>query len=143
MNHLIQKTRFLNGLISCLIAYVLYRACGEFYHIAWGTGTAYGEFSRTWAVLYFCFVLFCISFFVLTTLLLWNQKFFLPLQQRTLEYRTKLGPLRWLLWFLILLAPLWFFQYTAWGVVFQRLYIRIFIWILVVCLLTILSSRDG
>lgn len=33
-------------LLTLGVAWVLYGACGEFYQIAWGTGTWRGEFSR-------------------------------------------------------------------------------------------------
>jgi hypothetical protein len=142
MNKIFQQNRFLNALISLLIAVVLYRACTEFYEIAWGTGTWRGEFSRTWAVLYFSFIIFCAIFFVLASTLLFNQKILSSVSTYIVRLRLQLGNFRWLLWLAMFIAPVWFFQFTSWGVVFQKLYIRIFIWIIVVCVLTILSSRD-
>jgi len=141
MNKTFPKNNFLNILITLLIAVILYSACNEFYGIAWGTGTWRGEFSRTWAILYYAFIAFCISFFAVTTLFTWSNKLFTPITDRIIAIRQKLGAFRWLLWLLILIAPVWFFQYTAWGFVFQKLNIRILIWIITVGLLTIVSSR--
>ena len=141
MNKTFQKSIFLNVLITLLVGVVLYRACSEFHAIAWGTGTWRGEFSRTWAVLYYSFIVFCASFFVFTTLFIWNNKLFIPVTDRIMAVREGLGKFRWLLWLVIFIVPVWFFQYTSWGFVFQKLYIRIFIWIIIVGLLTIISSR--
>lgn len=141
MNKIFQQNRFLNTMLSLLAAFVLYRACSEFYDIAWGTGTWYGEFSRTWAVLYYLFLAFSASFFVGAILFIWNNKLFDPAINHILAFRQWMGKFRWLLWLVIFVAPVWFFQYTSWGFVFQKLYIRIFIWIIIVCLLTIISSR--
>lgn len=143
MNKILQKNEFLNTIITLLIAVVLYRASNEFYDIAWGTGTWRGEFSRSWAILYYLFIAFCISFFAAAILFIWNNKLFAPFIGRVIAARQRIGNLRWLLWLVVLAAPVWFFQYTLWGFVFHKLYIRILIWIITVCLLTVLaSSRD-
>ena len=141
MNKTTLEKYLLKILIPLLAAVILYRAGNEFYEIAWGTGTWRGEFSRTWAVLYYSFAAFCVLAFLLTTLLIWKPKLFEPFAGKVVALRQRLGNLRWLLWAVILAAPVWFFQYTSWGFVFQKLYIRIIIWIVTVCLLTILASK--
>jgi hypothetical protein len=135
-----QEDRVINVLVVLLAAVVLYRACSEFYSIAWGTGKWWGEFSFTWAILYYFFVAFCVFLFVFAVLFIWNNKLFTPAVNRIVAIRESLGTFRWLLWFIVLVMPVWFFQYTLWGFVFQKLYIRIFIWIINVCLLTVISS---
>ncbi len=124
-----------------LTGYVLYRACVEFFAIAWGTGNWLGEFSLSWAFFYYSFAALCILVFSTVAFYLWNSGIFAPARSRIIEIRQRMGVLRWVLWTIILIAPVWFFQYTALGFVFQKLHIRIFIWVIVVCLLTILSSR--
>jgi hypothetical protein len=138
-----QENKFLNALITLLIAVVLFRASNEFHEIAWGTGAWRGEFSMTWAILYYLFIAFCVSIFAVTILFIWNNKLFTPFTDRIIAVRQRMGNFRWLLWLAVLIAPVWFFQYTAMGFVFQKLYLRILIWIIMVCLMTILaSSRD-
>lgn len=124
-------------------AWILWGACIEFYQIAWGTGVWFGEFSRTWAVLYYLFVLLCILFFVLASLFIWKQDMFPKYIDRFVVFRGNLGNVRWVIWLAVFIAPVLVFQFTVWGVVLQKYYIRIIVWIMVVCLLAILASNDG
>ncbi len=53
MNKIFQNEKLLQSLVALPLAgFALYRACLDFYAIAWGTGTWRGEFSLTWAALY-------------------------------------------------------------------------------------------
>jgi hypothetical protein len=135
--------RSMDIILTLGIAWLLIGSCFEFHQIAWGTGEWYGEFSRTWAGLFYLFVFLCIAFFVFICFFIWQRERFKHWADRLVELRERWGVFRWLPWLVILILPLWFFQYTAWGLVFQKLYIRIFIWIVVVCLLTIISSRHN
>ena len=128
-------------LVSGLL-WVLWRACNEFYQIAWGTGEWLGEFSRTWAVLYYAFVLFCIVLLALYSFYIWKEQVFQKYIERFVVWRRKSGIFRWLLWLVIFIAPVLFFQFTPWGVVLQKFYIRILVWIIVVCLLAVLATND-
>ena len=141
MNKTTLEKNLLKILIFLLAAMILYRAGNEFYEIAWGTGTWRGEFSRTWAVLYYLFVAFCVLAFLFTALIVWNPKFFEPFTRHVVTARQRLGNFRWLLWTVVLVFPPWFFQYTFWGFVFQKFYIRLIIWIITVCLLAIFASK--
>ncbi len=143
MNKVFQENKFLNLLIILLLAVVFYRASHELYEIAWGTGSWVGEFSRAWAILYFLFLVFCTSFLAVTVLFIWDNKIFSPVIDRMIMVRQWMGNSRWLLWLIVLLTPVWFLQYTSWGVVFQGLYFRFFIWIMMVLLLTLLASSRG
>ncbi|MFN8414021.1 MAG: hypothetical protein U0Z26_16695 [Anaerolineales bacterium] len=124
------------------IAWLLIGSCFELYQIAWGTGVWYGEFSRTWAVLFILFLIICITFFLLVCFFIWRQDFFVPWIDGAVKMREKLGVFRWFVWFVILVFPVWFFQFTAWGVVFQKLYIRVSVWGLTVLLLSFVSSSE-
>jgi hypothetical protein len=130
-------------LLFAFISYLIFQASQEFQKIAWGTGIWRGEFSLTWAVLYYSFIAFCVLLFALAILYIWNNKFIVPIVERVVAVRERAGNFRWLLWFVVLIAPVWFFQYTPWGFVFQKFHIRIFIWIITVCLLTVISSRHN
>lgn len=125
------------------LAWVLWGACSEFYQIAWGSGETIGEFSRTWAVLYYVFVSLCILLFVLFSFFIWKREIFTKYIGRLVVLRGSLGNFRWIFWLVIFIAPVWLFQFTAWGLVLQKFYIRILVWIMVLCLLAILASNGG
>ncbi|MCA2000313.1 MAG: hypothetical protein LDL51_00460 [Chloroflexi bacterium] len=127
--------------IPFLAAAILYRAAGEFHEIAWGTGNWRGEFSLTWAFLYYAFIAFCVLAFSFALSLALKPAWFSPAADLLTAARERMGKVRWLLWILLFILPLWFFQYTALGFVFQKFYIRVLIWILVVFLMTFLASK--
>ena len=60
-----------------LTAAILIGACIEFYHVAWGTGEAVGQFSPKWFVLFILFVLFCVSILAGVTFALFRSERFL------------------------------------------------------------------
>src|SRR3990172_9129305 len=116
-------------LLTVSLAWVLWGACSEFYQIAWGTGEWVGEFSRTWAVLYYVFVFMCIVLLIFIFFFIWKKKVFAHYIDRFVVLRRNLGNFRWILWLVIFIAPVWLFQFTVWGVVLQEFYIRILVWI--------------
>jgi len=125
------------------LAWVLWGAVSEFYQIAWGTGEWVGEFSRTWAVLYYAFIFLCVTLFALFFLHTWKRELLAIYIDRFIALRGSLGNFRWVLWLIVFIAPVWLFQFTVWGIVLQKFYIRILVWIIVVCLLAILASNDN
>jgi hypothetical protein len=129
-------------LLASGLAWVLYGASSELYQIAWGTGKWFGEFSRTWAVLYYAFVLLCVFFLVFFFFFIWKREIFEIYIDRFVALRRNLGNFRWIIWLVIFIAPVLLFQFTVWGIVLQKFYIRILVWIIVVCLLAILASND-
>jgi len=141
MKRHISETTFFKIMINLAAAWVLYRACYEFYQIAWGTGVWLGEFSRNWAILFFGFVLFSILFFGFVMFLLWRSDKFKALSDTIVVYREKYNFLGRVSVIIILIVPVYFFQYTPWGIVFQGLYFRVLVWGCVVALSTILLSR--
>jgi hypothetical protein len=58
-------------------------------------------------------------------------------------FRERLGSVRWLFALLIFILPIWFLQYTQWGLVFRDIYIRIVIWCLVVFLLAFFIQKGN
>ncbi len=141
MNKIFQENRFFTILTTILIGWALYRACNEFHDIAWGTGTWFGEFSRTWAMLYYAFVVASAFLFIFIILFFWNTRVFIPVTNLLFKIREQLGGFRWVLWLVVFIVPVWLFQFTVWGIILQKLYIRTLVWIIVVCLLAILSSK--
>jgi len=118
-------------LILVGFAYILTRACLEFYEIAWGTGIWLGEFSLKWGIGFFAFILFCIFSWLGVALVFQGSSTFAGWEKRVISLRNKLGIARWLAVFALLLFPVWFLQYTPWGVVFSGLYFRLLVWIYV------------
>jgi hypothetical protein len=119
-------------LVLVLFGYILIRACIEFYAIAWGTGIWLGEFSLKWGMGFFVFVLFCILSWVAAGFILWKRGAFTKWAKHIITFREKLGPFRWPVVLVLLVFPVWFLQYTPWGIVFGGLYVRLFLWIYVV-----------
>jgi hypothetical protein len=111
--------------------YVLIRAVIDFYNIAWGTGVWWGEFSLKWAAGFFAFVLFCTLSWMAASVILWRRAAPSGWIERITTFRNKLGPFRWLVVLALLIIPIWFFQYTPWGVAFRGLYFRLFVWVYV------------
>ncbi len=118
-------------LLAAVFAYILIRACVEFYTVAWGTGVWLGEFSLKWGLGFFGFVLFCILSWAGALLVMWKPSFFGAFPDRVLSFRGKMGGFRWVIVILLLGFPVWFLQYTPWGVVFSGLYFRLMLWIYV------------
>jgi hypothetical protein len=142
-----QKTVFrfqlLNFLLLIGFGYILVRACIEFYNIAWGSGAWLGEFSLKWGVGFFAFAAFCVFSFILAALIIWKQDALARWRERIIWFREKLGGFRWLVILALLVAPVWFLQYTPWGVVFSGLYFRLFLWIYVLFGLGIFLQTDA
>lgn len=131
-----EKRKWINqvakALVLVILGYILVRACVEFYNVAWGTGGWLGEFSLKWGVVFFVFVLFCILSWVATVFILWKRDTFIQWAEHIITFREKLGPIRWLVVLALLVLPVCFLQYTPWGIVFDGLYIRLFLWIYIV-----------
>ena len=125
-----------NLLMLASFGYVLVCACIEFYTIAWGSGVWLGEFSLKWGAGFFAFVLFCIFSWVGTAFFLIKRDVLTLLGKRIVLFREKLGAFRWLVVLILLAFPVWFLQYTPWGVVFSGFYFRVFLWLLIVLGLT-------
>ena len=126
------------------LGFVFTRACNEFYDIAWGTGVWLGEFSLKWGLFFFSFVLACLLSLIFVVIALWKPSMFGTFPQRMLILRNRLGTLRWVIIIVLLALPVWFLQYTPWGIVFYGFYFRLLLWIYFTVILTILlNSGDN
>ncbi|MDP1715417.1 MAG: hypothetical protein Q8L41_11805 [Anaerolineales bacterium] len=94
-------------------------------------------------MVYILYVLFCVCVIVFAGNAIWRPKKFQPLFDEMIVIRERLGISRWLLALLVLISPVWFFQYTAWGLVFSDIYIRILIWSLVIFLFAFLIKKGS
>lgn len=107
---------------------MLYIACWEFYNIAWGSGIWLGQFSFKWALAFFTFVLFCIFCLSVLAITLLSPERLVSGVFYLSNFRARLGFLRWVLVLLALIAPVWLLQYTFYGAVLYRPYLRILSW---------------
>jgi len=132
MRTIIFKEQIAQVLLIITQVYISIRSIIEIYNIAWGTGLWLGEFSLKWGLLFFVYILFCISLWIVTVLVFWKQDTLKLWNERIISFRKKLGAFRWLIALALLIFPIWFLQYSPWGIVFSGKYFRIFIWIYVV-----------
>ena len=114
-----------------VFAYILIRACIEFYAVAWGTGIWLGEFSFKWGLGFFAFVLFCLLSWTGSALVMWKPSIFGEVVDRIISFRKKISFLCWVIVLALLILPVWFLQYTPWGLVFRGLYFRLLLWFFV------------
>lgn len=124
-----------------LLAGVMLGSCFELFNVAWGTGNRLGQFSLTWAVLFAGFCAFCILILGLLGYGFRNETFHVPVTDRLIAIREYAFALRVILLIGILILPVWFFQFSMWGIVFQGIYLRLFIWIMVVAIASIFITR--
>lgn len=120
--------------------YVIVSSCVAFQKIAWGTGVWYGGYSAKWGVLFFSYLMICACIAVAFGFLLWGKEKVDPFLAKMIIARRKLGSFRWLLIVFIFLFPVYFFQYTPWGVVFSDISFRLLTWSLVVSLLAFIAT---
>src|SRR3990172_3704744 len=118
-------TRSENTLLLLAVAWVLYGAYREFYSIAWGSGIWLGQFSFKWALAFFVFALFCVFCLGTVVILLWSPQRLTSLIDRFSSFRERLGFVRWALAIVTLIAPVWLLQYTFYGAVLYKPYLRI------------------
>ena len=114
------------------ISYLMFESSRGFQKIAWGTGEWWGEYSIKWGAAYVIYVAFCILVILVAWDILFSRNLFQSVFERLIAIRERLGRIPWLLALLILISPVWLFQYTSWGVVFSDIYIRISVWFMVV-----------
>jgi hypothetical protein len=127
-----------DSVLPLFAAILLIGAGMELFNVASGTGNAVGAFSPTWFVLFSVFVLFCLVLFV--GIILQQRGRLSSASAKLIAYRNKMKFMRWVLAVLVLAFPVWFLQYTKWGIVFQGFYIRALIWMAVVFIFAFLAS---
>jgi hypothetical protein len=119
-------------------------AAFEFYQIAWGTGIWLGQFALTWFLAFGLFSVFCLFILALTVLFLWQPGRFGKPFSYLAASRNRLGLLRWIVFVLLLLVPVYILQYTFWGVVLHGIYLRVLL-VLVSCMAAgwLISKADA
>jgi hypothetical protein len=118
-------------------------AATEFHQVASGTGTSFDGFSPKWGLAFLAFVFFCILFWLTAGLMLWRPARLDSMSGLLVSWRKRLGVARWVAATIVLVAPVWFLQYSPWGVVFSKPYMRLLIWSCSVVVLSFLLSSDS
>src|SRR5512138_1035474 len=112
-------------LAVCAAAFLLAGSVWEFHQIAWGTGVWLGQYALKWALALFLFIVFCIICLIGVWMILWSGQRLAGVFRRLAALRNRLGPLRWIFVVVFLGAPIYFLQYTFWGIVLHEQYLRI------------------
>lgn len=131
------------SLLLILIVYLVIKSCLGFQKISLGTGTLLGGYSIKWGAVFLVYILICILLAAISIAALWKWERLQPIAEKMIIFRERLGSARWLFALLVFILPIWFFQYTQWGLVFRDVYIRILIWCLVVLLLTFFIKKGN
>src|SRR3990172_12302562 len=131
-----------NMLALALASWLLLFSVIEFEAIAWGSGIWLGQFSFKWAVAFFAFALFCLFGLGVAATALWSPERLKSVWQRILSFRERLSFARWGLALLVLIVPVWFLQYTFYGAVLYRPYLRLLLWVLSTLALGGLLTRE-
>jgi len=142
MNRPFSGNRIISVLVVMAFIVILCGACLELYNVSWGTGTILGEFSIKWFAIFLVFTLSCLFISVWLIVSIYRDDLHIPYEDEFIRYRAKLGAVNWLFALIVLLLPIWFLQYTMWGLVFKGFYIRALIWIIVVLALTGILTKD-
>ena len=114
--------------IFALSTYLLIFSAIEFWTITWGTGDWLGQFSFKWALAFLTFALFSIVCLNIIFAALWRYEAVSLRLQQIASSRNRLGWITWLPVVILLIAPVWILQYTAWGLILDGPYLRILIW---------------
>jgi len=116
---------FLKRLLVFLIsAYILLFSFIEFENIAWGTGIWIGQLALKWALALVLFGFFCILCLIVVWAVFWSPQRLERAFKFLFALRDRLGVGRWALAVFFLIAPVYFLQYTYWGIVLHGPYLR-------------------
>jgi len=114
-------------------AALVYGAVIEFYNIAWGTGTWYGEFSPKWGIAFVLFAVICAVLLIAWTIRIWRGMD----APTSVAGQDRLAVVRRLLGVLVVAIPIGFLQYSPWGVVVEGPYLRLLLWAVCVAVLSV------
>ena len=121
--------RLLRLIFVLASAAVLTQASIEMHHVAWGTGIWLGEYSLKWGLGFFGFAAGCLGLFIVAVLVAWWPERWMTIRLWLTRTRNRLPlPVRGGFALTCALAPVLFFQYTMWGVVFAGPGMRLLVW---------------
>ncbi len=134
-----KRIRFL---LVLFFAWIVTQAAFELWNIAWDTGTWLGNFSLKWFFIFLFFIIFTVLFLFFASLYLWHQEGLYKIYSFLFAVRKRLGNYRFIIIILLLIFPLYLFQYSYWGFVFSGTYLHLYIWGLLVFSLGILLPHS-
>jgi hypothetical protein len=109
---------------TLLTLFILWKAGGEYYNFAWGTGNTLGQFSPKLAIGFVGMLgVWALIFFLVAADIWWRDKVY-PLDRFLAQLRNRVGWLRWILAAAVLGLSYWFLHFTYWGGVFTGAYLR-------------------
>jgi hypothetical protein len=117
-------------------------SCFELFKIAEGTGTWFRGFALTWALIFAVFLVVALVLFLVGVVVVWRDALFLRFAEMLFNFRKRIAAFRWVLAIVAFIFPIYFFQFTIWGVVFQGLFIRLFIWLVSLFVVSLLISEE-
>jgi hypothetical protein len=135
------KNNLMKVLFFIFSGYILLRAIFAVEKIASGTGFWWQTYSLKWGFGLVGFIIVCVLLLVFIAYLLWRRDTLSVVAQKLIFLRERIGVIRFGLVAVVFMFPIWFFQFTAWGVIFSDLYFRVMIWAGVIMLLTFLMSN--
>ncbi len=114
----------LRAAATLLTLLILWKAGGEYYNFAWGTGNTLGQFSSKLAAGFAGMLVVWALIFVLVAADIWQRDRVLPLDQFLAQLRNRIGWLRWILAIAVIGLSYWFLHFNYWGGVFTGAYLR-------------------
>lgn len=130
-------------LLTTYLFVVLAGSSLDFFDVAWGTGIWLGNFSLTWALLFIFFCLLCLILFTVVVWVLWQDSLCISAARTMVSFRRKLGWARPILILVVFVFPVWFLQFSVFGLIFYGFYLRLILWTFQLFLLSFLTTtRD-
>ena len=123
------------------LAGILLGSCVDFFDIAWGTGIWLGEFAPAWFVIFVMYCLLCLTTLVLLAPVIWQDKKYIGIGNKLISLRNKIGNFRWVVAVAVFVFSIWLFQFTVLGIIFQGLFIRLLLWMVVLFMVTMLVTN--
>ena len=135
-------------LLSLLLLWISIQSLVEFYTIVFQPNAYRDSPSQKWVLAFITVSLYAFIFVLMNFLAWWYEGGWQKITFRIRENlnlpagRQRMGWGRYILAVLLTLVTIYFFQYSLWGLVFSNIYIRLFVWLNLVYLLTFLFSQD-
>jgi hypothetical protein len=115
-------------LASLFVIVLMSGTCFDFFDIAQGTGNWMGEVALTWGILFFIYCIVSMIVIFMLLYVLWHDQKHVTVMSKLLVFRERIGSWRWFLVFFVFIFPVWLFQFSVLGIVFQGFFIRLLIW---------------
>ncbi len=129
--------------VTLLIVAGIVGSCFDFFDIVQGTGTWFAEMASTWALIFVIYCLGSLAVLAILLMIIWRDRNYTVFAEKLITFRDNLGSWRWLASIFVFIFPIWLFQFSVLGIVFQGLFIRSLIWMIELFLLTFLASQKG